>query len=108
MDDISNNSAERNFSEEGQDGRDTGMFNSLVSPDKIPSKDNDNSNYLNLNKRVSEVIEIPSEERMDENELFSNLDIPADTNAEKRESFGRLSERENKDDAIITGTAMSK
>ena len=45
---------------------------------------------------------------MDENELFSNLDIPADTNAEKRESFGRLSERENKDDVIITGTAMSK
>lgn len=84
------------------------MFNSLVSPAKIPNNDNDNSNCLNLNKRVSEVIEIPSEERMDENELFCNLDIPADANAEKRESFGRLSERENKDNAIITGTAMSK
>ena len=38
MDDISNNSSERNLSDEGQEGRDTMMYNSLVSPAKMPAR----------------------------------------------------------------------
>ena len=37
MNDISNDSDDKNFSDEGQDGRDSKMYNSMISPDKIPA-----------------------------------------------------------------------
>ena len=53
----------------------------MVSPAKIPNKaeTEDEEAKISEAKRVSEVLEIPSpgEESMNENELFSNLDIPA-------------------------------
>lgn len=71
------------------------MYNSLISPAKIPGQEEESKMPLNA-KRVSEVVEFPSnDEEIDENELFSNLAIPDDnTNTElKRESFGRLTEK---------------
>jgi hypothetical protein len=96
MDDISNHSSERNFSEEGQDGRDSKMFNSLVSPEKIPVRcqiTEEEAKKLEEQKRISLIsMEIPNDEQMEEDELFSNLDIP-DDHMDKRESFGRLTEK---------------
>ena len=38
INDISNDSEDRNFSDEGQDGRDSKMYNSLITPEKTPAK----------------------------------------------------------------------
>lgn len=71
----------------------------MISPAKIPDKAETESEEAKISeaKRLSEVLEIPGagEEFMNENELFSNLDIAASDDFDKRESFGRLTEQIN-------------
>ena len=87
------------------------MYNSLISPAKIPGQEEESKKSLALAaKRVSEVVEFPSnDEEIDENELFSNLAIPDDnTDTElKRESFGRLTEKLN-ENTKVTDVNVSK
>ena len=86
------------------------MYNSLISPAKIPGQEEESKMPLNK-PRISEVVEFPNnEEEIDENELFSNLTIPeGNTDTElKRESFGRLTEKINEENTKKIDVNVSK
>ena len=92
MNDISNDSDESHSLEEN-DGRDSKMYNSLISPAKPPGEEESKVCLINPATRISEVVEFPNDEdEIDGDELFSSLAVPDDSDF-KRESFGRLTEK---------------
>ena len=68
MDDISNNSSERNLSDEGQEGRDTMMYNSLVSPAKMPARG------IDYNEEAKNAIEAEEKKRIS----LISMEMPKD------------------------------